>query len=591
MSVEVVEEKHRWRLIFLSAVMIGIVLLLIGQLVRWQVVEHERFLEMAAAEHEGAQIVAPRRGTIVDCHGRPLAMNIIAYDVSAAPNLISDPYLAADRLWPLLGRSRDELIGLLSQDVPYVPLARSVPMAVGETIQGWGLSGITVEPSPLRFYPEGSLAAHVLGFVNAVGQGFYGVEGFYSDLLEGEEGVLHGEHDPWGEIIPIGKSQWQPPREGRSLVLTLDRDIQFMVEQELAAAVEQYQAQNGTIIVMDPNTGAILAMASYPTYNPNTYYEVEDEHLFTDPAVGDHYEPGSVFKVITMAAALDAGIITPDTPFYDSGSIEVGGRVIQNWDRSGRGNVTMTDVLVFSLNTGAAHVSTSLGAERFYSYVRRFGFGLKTDVELAGEVPGAVRVPGDPDWHESDLGTNAFGQGLAVTPLQMVTAVSAVANHGLLPRPYVVAQIIDQEQVVSTRPYLQQAISPEVAQELTGMMVAVVERSAKLAAVPGYRIAGKTGTAQMPIPGGYDPNSTIASFVGFAPADEPRFIVLVKIVKPTTSPWGTEVAAPVFKRVAEQLFLMMGIPPDDLRQQAVGQVGNLSYVSTWRFDVNPGGRD
>jgi len=571
MSVEVVEvdEKPRRRLIFLSAVVIGIVLVLVGQLFRWQIVEHERFQAMAAAEHQQARILTPQRGTIVDRNGRPLAMNVITYDVSAAPNLVSDPYLAADRLWPLLGRPRDELINLLTQDVHYVLLARGVPMAVGETIMGWGFSGITVDSSPHRFYPEGSLAAHALGFVNAAGQGFYGVEGFYNDLLKGEEGVLHGERDPWGEIIPIGESQWQPPREGRSLVLTLDRTIQFMVEQELAAAVERYQAQGGTIIVMDPNTGAILAMASYPTYNPNNFYEVEDEHLFTDPASGDHYEPGSVFKIITLAAGVDAGIIAPDTPFFDSGSIEVGGRVIQNWDRRGHGNVTMTDVLVLSLNTGAAHVSTSLGAERFYAYVRRFGFGLKTEVELAGEVPGTVRVPGDPNWHESDLGTNAFGQGLAVTPLQMIAAVSAVANHGLLPRPYMVAQIIDQRRVIAARPYLRQAVSPQTAEELTEMMVAVVERTARLAAVPGYRIAGKTGTSQMPIPGGYDPDSTIASFVGFAPADDPQFIVLVKIVKPTTSPWGAEVAAPVFKRIAEQLFLMMSVPPDNLRQQAM----------------------
>jgi len=570
MSVEV-DEKPRWRLFFLSAVVIGIVLLLIGQLVRWQVVEHERFLEVAAAEHRQARILIPRRGVIVDRNGRPLAMNVVTYDVSAAPNLISDPYLVADRLWPLLGRPRDELINLFSQDVLYVPLGQDVPMTVGETIMGWGFGGITVEPSPHRFYPEGSLAAHVLGLVNAAGRGYYGVEGFYNDLVEGEEGVLHGERDPWGEIIPIGESQWQPPREGRGLVLTIDRDIQFMVEQELAAAVERYQAQGGTIIVMNPNTGAILALASYPTYNPNTFYEVEDEHLFTDPASGDHYEPGSVFKVITLAAGLDAGIITPDTPFFDSGAIEVGGQVIRNWDKRSHGNVTMSDVLILSLNTGAAHVSTSLGAERFYAYVRRFGFGLKTEVELAGEVPGSVRVPGDPEWHESDLGTNAFGQGLAVTPLQMITAVSAIANHGLLPRPYVVAQIVDQEQVITTRPYLRQAVSPETAQEMTEMMVAVVERGAKLAAVPGYRIAGKTGTSQMPIPGGYDEKSTIASFVGFGPADDPQFIVLVKIVKPTTSPWGAEVAAPVFKRIAEQLFLMMGIPPDDLRQQAMAE--------------------
>jgi cell division protein FtsI/penicillin-binding protein 2 len=338
-----------------------------------------------------------------------------------------------------------------------------------------------------------------------------------------------------------------------------------MVEEELEKAIVRYGAESGTIIVMEPQTGSILAMASYPSYDPDRFADTPAE-LFVNPSVSAHYEPGSVFKIITMAAGLDAGIVAPQSTFYDSGSIEVGGRTIMNWDRQGHGLVTMTGVLAQSLNVGAAYVSTTLGRERFYTYVRRFGFGRITEVDLASEGPGRLRLPGDGEWHESDLGTNSFGQGLAVTPLQMITAVAAVANDGLMMKPHVVQKIVDGQHVTPIQPVaVRRVISLQTAEQLTWMLVEAVQKETDLAAVPGYKIAGKTGTAQVPIPGGYHPSWTIASFIGYAPPEDPAFIVLVKIDKPIVEPWGSKVAAPVFKAVAEQLFVLLGIPPDEAR--------------------------
>ncbi len=364
--------------------------------------------------------------------------------------------------------------------------------------------------------------------------------------------------------MPVAFQQLALPQDGTHLVLTLDRNVQYLVEQELAKAVAQYQADGGTIIVMDPKTGAILAMANYPSYDPNRFYEALELH--TNPAVSHQYEPGSVFKILTMAAGLDTGIVTPDSTLYDGGAIEVGGIVIQNPDRRAHGLVNMTDVLAYSLNVGIAYVSTSLGEETFYAYLKRFGCGDHTGIDLNGEVAGTIKEPGSREWYESDLGTNSFGQGVAVTPLQMITAVAAVANRGLMMRPYVVERIVGEQGVIVTQPtVVRQVISPRTAEQLTDMLVEAVERGTELATVPGYDIAGKTGTAQIPVGDHYDPELTIASFVGYAPADDPRFIVLVKIDKPRLDPWGAEVAAPVFRAIAERLFVLLDVPPDSVR--------------------------
>jgi cell division protein FtsI/penicillin-binding protein 2 len=322
---------------------------------------------------------------------------------------------------------------------------------------------------------------------------------------------------------------------------------------------------------MDPRTGALLAIVSYPTYNPNDFVGT-DLQLLADPSVSSMWEPGSIFKIITWAAGLDSGTISPGTTFYDNGAMEVGGRVIKNWDRQGHGLVSMTDGLVESLNTVAAFVSTSMGKERFYTYLRRFGFGNLTGVDLASEGPGMIKLPGDSNWFPSELGTNSFGQGIAVTPMQMVTAVSAVANQGMLMKPYIVHQFITtdltgrQDRVVQVEPMIvRRAISPATAQTLTNMLVEVIERGATQAQVPGYRIAGKTGTAQIPTAYGYHPSDTIASFIGYAPADAPQFIVLVKLDRPSASPWGSQTAAPTFRAIADRLFTYLQIPPDEIR--------------------------
>ncbi len=555
----------RWRIIAMMAILSAGALILVGQLVRWQVLEHETFLALAEEEHQAEATIRPHRGAIYDRNGFLMAADTFQYAVSASPPMIADPYAAADRLFPLLGMGRDETLTALTSDAAWVPLTRGVPPSLGETILEWDITGIQVESHSKRVYPGGAIGAHLLGFVNDNDNGFYGIEGYYDSMLHGAPGLRQGERDPFGSSIPIGPARYIPPRDGKSLVLTIDRTAQYIVERELADAIARYQAESGTIVVIDPKTGAVLAMASWPTYDPNRFAET-DQILFPNPAVSDQYEPGSVFKVVTMAAGLDSGVIAPETTIYDGGMIEVGGRTIYNWDRQSHGVVDMTTVLGKSLNVGAAQVAVTLGKERFYTYVRRFGFGRTTEVDLDSESTGTLKTPGDPDWHESDLGTNSFGQGIAVTPLQMAVAMVAVANDGLLLKPYVVQQFIEGERVVSVKPtVVRRVILAQTAQTLTDMLVAAVNQETELAQVPGYRVAGKTGTAQIPVPGGYHPNLTVASFAGYLPADEPALMILVVIHKPQTSPWGGQVAAPVFARIAQQLVVLFDIPPDEIR--------------------------
>ncbi len=555
----------RLRIIALMAILSASTLIVVGQLFRWQVLEHRAFLALAEKEHQAEVVIRPHRGAIYDRNGFLLAADTFQYEVSASPPMISDPYTTADRLFPLLGMSRADTLAALTSDAPWVPLSRGVPQPQGETILKWDITGIQVEPRARRVYPEGTLAAHVLGFVNDNDKGFYGVEGYYDTMLRGVSGLRQGERDPFGYSIPIGPGQYVPPRNGKNLTLTIDRTAQYIVEKELADAIVRYQAENGTVVVLDPKSGAILAMASWPTYDPNQFTEV-DSKLFADPAISEQYEPGSVFKIITVAAGLDAGVITPDTTIYDGGVIEVGGRTIYDWDRQPHGTVNMTTVLAKSLNVGASEVAVMLGKERFYTYVRRFGFGRITEADLDSEGPGTLKTPGDPDWHESDLGTNSFGQGVAVTPLQMAMAVAAIANDGLLMKPYVVQQITEGERTLQVQPtVVRRAVLAQTAHTLTEMLAVAVEQEAELAQVPGYRVAGKTGTAQIPVPGGYHPTLTVASFAGYLPADDPAFVILVIINKPETSSWGGQVAAPVFAHIAQQLVTLFDVPPDAVR--------------------------
>jgi cell division protein FtsI (penicillin-binding protein 3) len=559
------KEKAFRRLALLIAILTGLVLVIAVRLFYLQVIQGALGDDSPPPFPNYSPEIVPHRGLIIDRCGYILALNVFEYDVSAAPDVITDTQQVADYLSPLLGLSRDELVSLLDPEKPYALLKKRVSQEVAEAIITLNFRGIYLKPQLRRKYPGEELAAHVLGFVNLLCDGGYGLEGYHDSLLKGTGAIPEGRVYHRGEAMPFAFHQLALPQDGTHLVLTLDRNIQYLVEKELAKAVHDYQADSGTIIVMDPKTGAILAMANYPSYDPNRFYEVPME-LYMNPAVSHQYEPGSVFKILTMAAGLDAGVITRDSTFYDSGAMEVGGIIIQNPDRRAHGLVTMTDILAYSLNVGIAYVSTSLGEETFYAYLKRFGCGDHTGIDLEGEVAGTVKEPGSEDWYRSDLGTNSFGQGVAVTPLQMITAVAAVANRGSLMKPHVVERIVDDRGVFVTQPTkVRQVVSTQTAEQLTDMLVEAVERGAEMAAVPGYDIAGKTGTAQIPVGDHYDPELTIASFVGYAPADDPRFITLVKIDKPRLDPWGAEVAAPVFKTIAERLFVLMDIPPDSIR--------------------------
>ncbi len=542
-----------------------------GRLVYYQLVRHEELKKEGQKQRTWDRSLPPRRGYVADINGHILALDTVEWDISVSPTLVTNRAEAANQLSELLGLPKDEVSATLTADVQWVQLAKGVEYEFGEAIAGLRASGITCTSNPHRFYPEGGLTAHVLGIVNQTGDGFYGVEGYYNQTLKGSGGMRRVEQNPVGEELPLLPLDETPSRAGANLVLTLDRNVQYIAVQELQRALEEFGAESGTVIIMDPQTGAIHASVSYPAYDPNDFGSADPDQL-ADPSVSKMWEPGSIFKIITWAAGLDAGTISPGTTFYDEGALEVGGRVIQNWDRRGHGLVTMTDGLVQSLNTVAAFTSTSLGKDRFYTYLRRFGFGTLTQVDLASEGPGMMKLPGDSNWFPSELGTNSFGQGIAVTPMQMIVAVSAVANRGTLMKPHIVRQLIIQdpetgeERIVQVESMaVRQAISQETARTLTNMLVEVVERGAPKAQVPGYRIAGKTGTAQIPTPFGYHPTDTIASFVGYAPADDPRFIVLVKLDKPTESPWGTQTAAPTFRAIAERLLAYMQIPPDEIR--------------------------
>ncbi|MBZ0296502.1 MAG: penicillin-binding protein 2, partial [Anaerolineae bacterium] len=403
---------------------------------------------------------------------------------------------------------------------------------------------------------------------------YYGVEGHYQDQLAGRE------RDRLVSNIPFDVPQDDFYNDhGNDVVLTIDRDIQFLAESELLRAITESGSVKGTIIIMNPRNGDILAMASYPTFDPNDYANIQDTSVLVNPAISEQYEPGSVFKVLTMAAALDTGAVSPYDTYVDQGSIEIGGITVRNWDRAAHGVVDMTQILVQSLNVGVSTVALRMGPTDFYSALDRFGVGRPTGVDLQGEASGIMYVPGDSDWSESQLGTNSFGQGIAVTPLQMLTAVNAIANDGLMMQPHVFYKLIDGDRVQTSQPStLSRPISSQTAHTVRDMMVAVVRDGLDgNASVPGYNIAGKTGTAEIPSPVGYESGVSIASFVGFLPADNPQVSVLIKLDRPRDY-WGSQVAAPVFKRLAERLVILLKIPTDDIRLALESEGGNVNQI-------------
>jgi cell division protein FtsI/penicillin-binding protein 2 len=568
------------RLRLITSLLVAILLPIVGQLIRLQVLEHARFAdEVEKLVHREYKLPDPPTGCVRDRKGYLLVGNQPVYEVGIEVAFITDTLHTARQLAPVLERPVEELREQLTltreekqQGVIWRPLKKEVSLETKAQLEALDLPGLTLAPQWERNYPEGSLAAHVLGFVNQSGIGT-GVQAYHQRFLRGEtvtkEGLVSGMADPFPNELANDLSV---PYAGTDLSLTLDRTVQAYVEGQLDKAILEYNAEGGTILVMNPRTGAVLAMASRPTYEPWRYPEYAaqgEEAIFQNPAISHAYEPGSTFKLVTVAAALDSGRADLDWTYKDEGSLEYGGITVRNWSRAAYGTQDIADILAHSLNVGVAELTTRvLGAERFYEYVRAFGFGQPTGVDLTAEASGMVHMPSDWDWRDSYLASNAYGQGIAVTPLQLVMAVGALANDGVMMQPYIVAErrYADGRVVPIPPRTVGQPITAETAHLVSGLMEDAVEREIPQAKVSGYRIAGKTGTAQIPVPGAgaYDSEHVIASFVGFGPLPDPKLLILVKLDRPDVEPnrrWGSYTAAPVFQETASRLFTLLGIPP------------------------------
>ncbi len=579
------KDRRVWRFGLLAFLFVLLTSLVLARLVVYQVF---RFGELPIYDPDA--LTPPTRGAIVDRKGDLLTADHFLYQIIATPNELKSDEVrqqVAQQLQEATGLPAVQTLQTLLTYVNYGYAEIGEPVAAdqGKRVQEMQdlaltadslspLRHIAVRPVPERYYPQNSLASHILGFTQADRKGAYGLEEYYDAFLnERGKGLLEPPNATFASL-PTPLQRFLPSAAGKDLVLTIDRGVQWIVEEELRSGIAKYGAKGGSIIVLEPQTGAVLGMANWPDYNPNQRSAAAtDFNRFTNVAVSAIYEPGSVFKIVTMAAGLDTGVITPTTVMTDSGYIIVGERSIYNSDRRANGQVNMTEALARSLNVITAQVADQVGRDDFYRYVRRFGFGDRTGIDLADEVPGLLKTPGSEDWSLSDLGTNSFGQGLAVTPLQMVNATAAIANGGKLMRPYVVQARLDGEQVLYAQPeVLTQAIGPETARDLTEMMVETVDTGNSAARVPGYRIAGKSGTAQIPTLAGYLKDATIVTFVGFAPADAPEFVLLVKLDQPdpAISTWAAYTAAPVFSQVSRRLFDYLSIAPDEIRAQALG---------------------
>jgi cell division protein FtsI/penicillin-binding protein 2 len=567
-----------------SIIVAGLVLTgvaVIVQMIRIQTSEQAKVFLSQGDRYAGEfQMFYPERGEIYDRNGHLLAGNRTVYEVGVSLREMENPEALAYTLSTQLGMAYEEIYKKLTeapetweyvviQDYVAVETVEKLKMLIQQLDDADDprLSGLAYKPHLQRSYPESALASNVLGFVTRDGRGYFGIEEKYNDLLAGNPVQIWVPRDP-NKATEIPKVP-----NGTTLVLTINRDLQARVETILDQALSDYGAENGTIIVMNPHNGEILAMAATPRMDLNNYgnyFSLYDDGSQYNRSIGMTYEPGSVFKVLTMAAALDAGTVSPETTFIDTGAIVVGGITIQNWNRDAWGEQNMTGCLQHSLNVCLAWVSSQMGTQSFYGYMDRFGIGHPTGVDLSGEAPGRLKRPGDGDWYPVDLGTNAFGQGIAVTPLQMLVAASAIANEGKIATPHILyAMLRDGHQYNVPSQYAGSPISPATARTLNDMLAVSLEQESSQALLPGYRLAGKTGTAQIPTDYGYDAFQTNVSFVGWGPVDDPQFIVYVWMERPNTSIWASETAAPVFAKVAEQTVIMLNIPPDVVRSQVV----------------------
>ncbi len=539
-------------------------LVILSRTFQLQVLSSEALKERAERQQRKTIILTPRRGRIFDSKGQELAVSVAVDSIYVQPKKILHRRAAARQLSPILRIPRKELLNKLSTDKPFVWLSRRISPSQSLRIKALGLKGIGFIRENKRFYPNRTLAGHLLGFAGLDSQGLEGLELKYDHLIRGEPETFLTERDARGHTISPQGGNHLRFSEGNDLYLTIHKGIQHIAERELKKATLATRAKSGVVIVTDPQTGEVLAMALQPEFNPNCFWRYRPS-FWRNRAITDSFEPGSTFKAFLLAAVIEEAIAQPEDLFFcEKGSYEIGGNIIH--DSREYGWLTLEQIIHFSSNIGAGKIGEKLGKEKFYQYITAFGFGERTGIDLPGEISGLVRPPRR--WFQMALRTISFGQGISLSPIQLITALGAIANGGRLMRPFMVKKIVDPRGMVihTTQPrVIRRVISPKTARIVTKILTGVVKKNATgwRAALDGYEVAGKTGTAQKAdiINGGYSENKLMSSFMGFVPAKDPKLAILVIIDEPQGKANGGLIAAPVFKRIAEKALLILGTPP------------------------------
>jgi cell division protein FtsI (penicillin-binding protein 3) len=588
-------DREKWarvRIIMVSSLFACCFLAVSARCFYLQVLQHEQLVKLAERQHHRTVQITPARGGIFDRTGAPLAVSLEMDSLFGEPKRISDPAGTAAALAPIIQVAKNELQKKLSTERSFVWLARQLPPETVAKIKPLKLAGIGFVKENKRFYPNFEIASHVLGFTGMDPEGLEGIERRYDATILGSTGYLMTERDALGRDVSVSNAVVRDATPGKNLFLTLDKNIQYFTEKELAKAVQGSGAKGGMALVADPATGKILAMANYPTFNPNSFRQYPTIQL-RNRCVADNFEPGSTFKVFLLSAALEEKIVRPqDSINCENGRYAFGGRIIK--DDHPHGKVSIAEVLKYSSNIGSAKVGLKLGDDRLHRYLKAFGFGDKSGIDLPGEAFGGLRPVSR--WYGTDIATISFGQGVSVTALQLVAATSAVANGGLLMKPYLVERVTDNngQELQRFEPQtVRRVISAQTAATISQMMEGVTQKggTGTNAAIEGFRVAGKTGTAQKvdPVSKGYSASKRTASFIGFIPADKPLLTILVVIDEPKTSPYGGVVAAPAFREIAFNTLCYLkaagvgkacDLPAPkqqkDLPQQPVTQPGTLA---------------
>jgi len=543
-----------------------IFLCVIGKLFYWQIVKADELSRLGKEQYSQVVQIQPQRGDIEAADTFPLATNRLEYLLYGNPKAIPDRTKVSDMLSPLISVDSATISAILDADKFWVPIKSQLNHDTQQSILKLQIPGIGFQEQYGRLYPEASMAASVLGFVGkddlGNDKGYVGLEGYYDRQLRGRAGSAIVIKDALGRPVLSKYNDDSGAQDGRSLVLTIDRTIQYQLESKLKAGIDNYGADSGMAAVMDPKTGAILAMANFPSFDPRAFNKY-DQSLYRNPFITDTYEPGSTFKPLIMAAALEEKLITPTTtcPICDK-PVAVGGYKIKTWNNEYQANIDMTHIMIHSDNTGMVYISQLLGLSKMLSYFDKYGIGQNTGIDLQGEF--APPIKAESDWYPVDVATSAFGQGIVTTPIELLDAFSSIANKGVRMQPHLVSRIVTPEGTsFPIEPkIMDKPLSPETARVMNEILIhSVNEGEAQFARLKGYRIAGKTGTASIPVDGHYDANKTIASFIGYAPADDPKFIMLVILDKPTKSIYGAETAAPIFFDVARDILNYYRISP------------------------------